>query len=85
MKNTINFLRVLNLIASLGVTAYVAYSYMKQCGDIEKINEKIKELVCNANHNNDNSSCDCCECEHAEEPQAEENYSTPSGNTEESF
>lgn len=45
MKNTINFLRVLNSIVSLGLMGYVGYKYAKQCGDIEKLKEKAEATI----------------------------------------
>ena len=77
MKNTINFLRVLNSIVSLGLMGYVGYKYAKQCGDIEKLKEKAEATIAHcasvceniANMKNIDKECDCDKCDCEPEPE----------------
>lgn len=78
MKNTLNFLRILNSIVSLGIMGYVGYKYAKQCGDIEKLTKEAKEILFRHAKDCENRTCvedldhechcDACHCGDAETP-----------------
>ena len=73
MNKTLNFLRILNSIVSLGLMGYVGYKYAKQCGDIEKLKEKAEAAIAHyanvcenvVNMKDLDKECDCdkCDCE----------------------
>ena len=76
MNKTLNFLRILKSLASLGLMGYVGYKYAKQCGDIDKLKERVDaavvhcvnvcENVVNMNKLDHECHCENCNCEKAE-------------------
>ena len=78
MNKTLNFLRILNSIVSLGLMGYVGYKYAKQCGYIDKLTEETKKILYRHAKECENRAsvedldhechCDECHCVDAETP-----------------